>query len=131
MNRELMAQIEAGQYISLATRRHSGEFVPTPVWFAAERGNLYLFSAGNAGKVKRLRNYGDARIAPCTVTGRLTGGWIAADATLLTNPGDIATALAALQSKYGWQMHALNLLSRLGGRLHRRAYIRVVPRLEG
>lgn len=131
MNRELMTQIDAAQYISLATRRRNGDFVPTPVWFAGHRGAYYVFSAGDAGKVKRLRNFSDARIAPCTVTGKLTDGWVEAEARLLQDPTEIRTALTALQRKYGWQMRLLNILSRLGRRLDRRAYIRVVPRGTG
>ena len=65
--------IEGGNYISLATRKRSGEWVATPVWFAPDKGSYYVFSAGDAGKVKRLRNFSDSRIAACTVTGALTG----------------------------------------------------------
>lgn len=131
MNRELMTQIDDAQYISLATRRRNGDFVPTPVWFAGDRGAYYVFSAGDAGKVKRLRNFSDARIAPCTVTGKLTDGWVEAEARLIQDPTEIRTALTALQRKYGWQMRLLNILSRLGRRMDRRAYIRVVPRVTG
>ena len=47
-------------YLSFATRKRNGDFVPTPVWFAADNGVYYLFSAGDAGKVKRLRTFSDA-----------------------------------------------------------------------
>ena len=43
--------MEGGAYFSLATRKRSGDFVPTPVWFAPAGGSYYVFSAGNAGKV--------------------------------------------------------------------------------
>jgi hypothetical protein len=114
-------------YLSFATRKRSGEFVPTPVWFAPDGGVYYLFSAGDAGKVKRLRNFSTARIAPCTVSGRLTGKWHEANAFLVDSPAEIDRALAALRRKYGWQMRALDALSRLGGKMHKRAYIRVEP----
>lgn len=127
MNRELMTQIHAAKYISLATRRRNGEFVPTPVWFVSRDNAYYVFSAGNKGKVKRLHNFSDARIAPCTVTGKLTGGWIKAEARLIQDPKEVQVALTALRQKYGWQMCLLDCLARLGRRLHRRAYIRVVP----
>ncbi len=128
MDSTLLERLERGAYLSFATRKRNGEFVPTPVWFApGDDGCYYLFSAGDAGKVKRLRNFSEARIAPCTVTGRLTGGWLEAQAYLLEEPGEIAAALAGLRRKYGWQMHLLDLLSRVGGKLHRRAYIRVEP----
>ena len=73
MNRDEIEFLEGGNYISFATRKKSGEFVATPVWFAPEGDSYYLFSAGQAGKVKRLRNVSQARIAACTVTVTLTG----------------------------------------------------------
>lgn len=127
MDSKLLARLERGAYVSFATRKRSGEFVPTPVWFAPGDGGYYLFSAGDAGKVKRLRNFSESRLAPCTVTGRVTGDWLQARAFLLEEPEDIVRALAALRSKYGWQMRLLNALSRVAGKLERRAYIRVEP----
>lgn len=128
MDSKLLARLEREAYVSFATRKRSGEFVPTPVWFAPGDGGYYLFSAGDAGKVKRLRNFSEARLAPCTVTGRVTGDWLEAEAFLLDDPEDTARALAALRSKYGWQLRLLDTLSRAAGRLDRRAYIRVEPR---
>jgi uncharacterized protein len=127
MDSKILARIERGAYVSFATRKRSGEFVPTPVWFAPGDGGYYLFSAGDAGKVKRLRNFSEVRLAPCTVTGRVTGDWLPGRAFLLDQPEDVDRALAALRRKYGWQMHLLDALSRLAGKLNRRAYIRVEP----
>jgi hypothetical protein len=127
MNTTLLAELERGNYLSLATRKRSGEWVATPVWFAPHEGSYYLFSAGDAGKVKRLRNFSAARIAPCTVSGRLTGAWIDVSAFLLEDEADAALALAALRRKYGWQMRLTDLLSRVTGKMTRRRYIRVDP----
>ncbi|HEY7776684.1 MAG TPA: PPOX class F420-dependent oxidoreductase [Kineobactrum sp.] len=127
MNMTLLAELERGSYLSLATRKRSGEWVATPVWFAPHEGSYYLFSAGDAGKVKRLRNFNAARIAPCTVSGRLTGAWIDVSAFLLEDEADAALALAALRRKYGWQMRLTDLLSRVTGKMTRRRYIRVDP----
>ena len=117
--------IDRARYISFATRKRSGEFVATPVWFAPEGGGYCIFSAADAGKVKRLRNFSESRIAPCTVRGRVTGDWVDTEAHLLDDPADIARALAALHRKYGWQMRVTDLLSRLAGKIDHRAYIRV------
>lgn len=127
MTDNTFSPLESSAYLSLATRKRSGEFVQTPVWFAPDDGVYYLFSAGDAGKVKRLRNFSTSRIAPCTVTGRVTGDWVESTAFLVSDPQEIERALAALRRKYGWQMRGLDALSRLGGKLHKRAYIRVEP----
>ena len=125
MNKEEIEFLQGGNYISFATRRKSGEFVATPVWFAPHEESYYVFSAGDAGKVKRLRNFSESRIAACTITGTLTGGWIDTQAYLLDTPDEKDIALAALRRKYGWQMAIGDCFSKLTGKMQRRAYIRI------
>jgi len=48
-----IAALDRQRHVALATFRRSGAEVRTPVWFAATDGKLYVFSAGDAGKVKR------------------------------------------------------------------------------
>lgn len=43
------------------------------MWFAAAGGKLYLYSAKNAGKVKRVRATGRVEVCPCTMRGKPTG----------------------------------------------------------
>tara|TARA_R110000823_G_scaffold198080_3_gene329128 strand:- start:11146 stop:11550 length:405 start_codon:yes stop_codon:yes gene_type:complete len=125
MNKADMEFLEGGNYISFATRKRSGKWVATPVWFAPDGDSYYVFSAGDAGKVKRLGNFSESRIAPCTVTGTLTGNWLDTQAFVLSSPEDCATALRALHRKYGWQMRMTDFFSRLTGKLRQRAYIRI------
>ena len=115
--------------MSLATFRRSGAEVATPVWFAAAGGKLYVFTAGDSGKVKRLRHSSRARLAPSDARGRVQGAWRAATARLLTEPPVIERAHAALRTKYGWQMWLTDLFSRLAGRIRRRAWIEVEAEL--
>jgi len=116
------AELDRCRYISLATFRASGAEVRTPVWFAAADGKLYVFTAGESGKVKRLRRSSRARVAPCDARGTIVGTWREATARVVTPP---PAAEAALRAKYGWQKRLLDLVSRLGGRLHRRAWIEI------
>lgn len=118
-------KLESGSYMSFATRKKSGEFVATPVWFGPAGDSYYVFSAGDAGKVKRLRNFSEARIAACTVRGSVTGEWLDAQAFVLEQPAEQKTALGALRSKYGWQMKIGDVFGHLTGKMGRRAYIRV------
>jgi uncharacterized protein len=117
--------LDRHRYLSLATFRRNGHEVATPVWFAAERGKLYVFTAGDSGKVKRLRHSSRARVAPSDARGHLRGEWREANAGLLTEPRDIERAHTALRSKYGWQMWLADALARAGGRLGRRAWIEI------
>jgi hypothetical protein len=111
------------RYLSLTTFRRSGAEVRTPVWFTEVDGRLYAFTAGDSGKVKRLRVSSQARVAPCDARGQVRGAWQEATARLVDDPPLIARAHAALRTKYGWQLRGLDLVSRLTGRLRRRAWI--------
>jgi len=113
------------RYMSLATFRKNGAEVATPVWFAWDDGTLWVFTAGNAGKVKRLRNSSRARVAACDLRGRLRGPWLDAEARLVDEPPVEARAYVALRRKYGWQMWLTDLGSRLTGRIHQRKVIAV------
>ena len=113
------------RYVSLATFRRNGTEVKTPVWVAAAGGKLYVFTAGDSGKVKRLRQSSRARLAPSDARGRVLGAWRDAVARIVTEPRTIARAHAAVRAKYGWQMRLADLFSRLGGRMQRRAWIEI------
>lgn len=127
MNANEIDFMENGNYLSLATRKRSGDWVATPVWFAPDQGSYYVFSAGKAGKVKRLRNFSESRIAACTFNGTLTGDWMDTQSYVLDDKADQAIALAALRRKYGLQMLAADFFSRITGKMGRRAYIRIEP----
>ncbi len=113
------------RYVALATFRRSGAEVRTPVWFAAMDGKLYVFTAGDSGKVKRLRHSSRARVATSDVRGNVRGEWWDAHARIVTEPRVIERAHAAMRVKYGWQARLGDLFSRLTGRLPRRAWIEV------
>jgi uncharacterized protein len=119
------AELDRHRYLILATYRARGAEVATPVWFAAVDGTLYVFTAGDSGKVKRLRRSSRARVAPCDMRGTVTGPWRDATARIATDPAVIARAQAALRAKYGWTKWLVDLGSRLTGRIHRRAWIAI------
>lgn len=113
------------QYLSLSTRKRDGSRVETPVWFAKEGAYVYVFSEGSAWKVKRIRNFSDVLMSPCTVTGRITGGAVAGEAEILSSDSDINNAYGALLRKYGWKLRLIDMGSRLAGKINKRAFIRI------
>ncbi len=124
------AWFDSARYLSLSTLRKDGREVRTPVWYACDGDSLVLFSAGAAGKVKRVRRTGVGRVAACDVRGGLDGGeqgarWVEVSAHILTSPDEIARAHQALRRKYGLQMWLLDLGSRLAGRVATRAWLRL------
>jgi uncharacterized protein len=107
----------AGKYLLLTTFRKDGTAVPTPVWVAGDGGSLYVWSATDTGKVKRIRRSGDVRIGPCDIRGNPTGEQVPATARLLDRPGsDRVRSLIA--KKYG----VVGRLSMLGSRIRRRGH---------
>ena len=118
-------QLAAADYFNLATFRKNGNAVATPVWFAPQGDTFYVFSAGDAGKVKRIRSSGRARVAACDVRGQLTGEWTDAQARLVNDPAEVETAYRSLRRKYGLRMAALDFLAKLSGRYQRRQMIAV------
>ena len=120
-----IAELDRHRYMTLATFRLNGAEVATPVWFAATDGRLYVFTAGQSGKVKRLRHSPRARVVPSDARGRLRDEWREATARILTESRSIERAHAALLAKYGWQMRVTNLLSSLIGRINRRAWLEI------
>lgn len=118
-----MTALPDARYVSLATFRRDGREVRTPVWIAGSGGRLYVFTEASAGKTKRIRAQGRARLAPCTAGGRVTGEWVDATARIVDAPEAVIRAYAALRAKYGWQMRLIDWMSRLSGRYAGRAII--------
>lgn len=117
--------METHRHMSLATFRRSGAEVRTPVWFGVADGKLYVFTASDSGKVKRLLHTSRVRVAPCRVRGQVEGAWRDGTARVVTDARLLDRARAALSAKYGWQMWLLDLFSWLAGRIHRRAWIEI------
>ncbi len=113
------------KYVSLATYRRNGVEVKTPVWIAKMAGCYYVFSAGDAGKVKRIRATPRVRLAACDVRGNVHGAWIEAEARIIVDPSMIAQVRQALRGKYGFWMRLTDAMATLTGRIHRRAYIEI------
>ncbi len=95
------------KYLSLETFKKNGEGVKTPVWFAADprtdlagdEARLFIYTIGNTGKVKRIRNNPRVRIAPCTMRGELLGEWVDARAEIVTGE-EAAYGMGLLYKKY-------------------------------
>ena len=70
-------QFHNKKYLNLETYRKNGAPVLTPMWFAEQDGQFYVYSVAEVGKVKRIRNNARVRVAPCGVRGNIEGEWVA------------------------------------------------------
>ena len=106
------------KYLNLETFKKSGEGVKTPVWFAADpaadlaspAARLYAYTVGESGKVKRIRNNGRVRIAPCDMRGNVIGPWNDASAQIITGP-EAECANRLLNKKYWPWKQLLNFFA--------------------
>jgi len=110
-------------YLSLETFKKSGQGVKTPVWFAADpktditgaEARLFVYTIGVSGKVKRIRNNGRVKIAPCTMRGDVTGDWQDAQAQIITGE-EAARGMSLITKKYSPWTYILNFFAKFRSR---------------
>ncbi|MBX9719564.1 MAG: hypothetical protein K2X36_12110 [Microbacteriaceae bacterium] len=57
----------------VSTRKRDGSWVPTPVTAVNAGSVAYFLTPATSGKVKRIRNFPDVRVASATFSGERTG----------------------------------------------------------
>lgn len=107
MQEQLFLPLEGEHYISLTTFRRNEMPVATPVWFVMLDDSVCLYTGASTGKVRRIRANPRVTIAPCTLSGDVTGPTIVGTANMVSDPTTIRRIRAALGQKYGWQYHLL------------------------
>jgi PPOX class probable F420-dependent enzyme len=112
----LFDQLTEQQYLNLETFRKNGIGVKTPVWFVQDNCALFVHTAANSGKVKRIRNNGEVNIAPCKMDGSLLGDWLPAKASELSDDETNRKVDRLLDKKYGLMKKMFGMASTLQGR---------------
>ncbi|MEE8394491.1 MAG: PPOX class F420-dependent oxidoreductase [bacterium] len=118
-------RLAAAKYISVTTFRRDGRAVATPVWVVGVGDALYCYSAGDAGKVKRIRANPRVHLAPCTFKGVALGETREGEGALCDDAGERRRAFSALARKYGVIYRVLSFFSFLAGRIGKRAVLRL------
>lgn len=88
-------------YLNLETYRKNSEAMRTPVWYVKENNILFVRTIMKSGKVKRIRNYPNVKVAPCEVDGRITGQWIEGHAVFIADLLEAARIEKLFDEKYG------------------------------
>ena len=123
---DAISQFTRAKYISLETFRKTGVGVRTPVWFAADPSaaeRFYVYSAPDAGKVKRIRNNAHVRVAPCDIRGNLRGAWVDGEAHIVDG-AEPEKGQDLLRRKYGLMKRMGDFFSRLMG--HKQTVLRIM-----
>ncbi|MFD5177231.1 PPOX class F420-dependent oxidoreductase [Nocardia sp. NPDC058379] len=120
----VLSELAAGKYLLLTTFRRDGRAVPTPVWVMRDGRSLAVWSAADAGKVKRIRNGGRVTLAACDWRGRPLGASVPGSAEVLA-PDASAHFPGLMKRKYGLAARVGLLGSALRGGPDRMAGIRI------
>jgi len=95
-----------------------------PFGLLKEDDKLYVMTAANTGKVRRIHHNAQVEVAPCKLNGDLLGPPLEAMAVIL--PDDqTARANRALIRKYGWQKRIYDLGYIL--RARKRTWLEITP----
>jgi len=93
-------EIKSQKYISLESYKKNNQPVRTPVWFVIEDDAILVVTREKTGKVKRIRNNQQIKIATCTIKGKVTGEWLSGVASIV-NEEQTAHAVKLRDKKYG------------------------------
>ncbi|MCX6055440.1 MAG: PPOX class F420-dependent oxidoreductase [Chloroflexi bacterium] len=98
------------KFINIETFRKNGVGVKTPVWFVEINEELCFTTESDSGKVKRMKNNPNVRIAPCKMDGTVTGDWCDAKIRFMEE-SEFKNTEKSYNKKYG----VTKLLFDLGG----------------
>jgi len=107
-------EIKSHKCISLETYRKNNQPVKTAVWFVVKNNLVYVVTRSQTGKVKRLENNLQVKIAPCTFKGKVTGSWVSGTAKILDEK-QTKEAVKLRDKKYGLMAKIAKFLSRTKG----------------
>ena len=107
-------EIESQKYISLETYRKNNQPVRTPVWFVIKNNLVYVVTRDQTGKVKRLRNNQEVKIATCSINGKVTGQWLNGTAKILSE-AETKEVVKWRDKKYGFITKFAKFLSKSKG----------------
>ena len=104
------------KYILLETIRKNNTPVKTPVWFVLKNNLVYVVTREETGKIKRLKNNKNVRLAPCTFRGKPTGDWQPGIASFVTEQ-ETKDAIRLRREKYGFMEKIAQFASKSKGEL--------------
>jgi PPOX class probable F420-dependent enzyme len=106
--------LEGSRTALLTTYRPGGEAVGTPLSIALADGKAYFVTANDSGKARRLAQTARVTLAPCTISGKVTGEAVHGQARRLAPDERRRTAKGLLKPTQGlfWSL----VMYRLQGR---------------
>ena len=104
------------KYINLETYRKDQTPVKTPVWFVIDNGQLYITTKVTTGKVKRLRNNQNARIAVCSMKGDIKSNWVDVGLEKILEESNVEKIVKLRKKKYGFSARLISMFTSQKGK---------------
>ena len=104
------------KYLSLETYKRDNTPIQTPVWFVTENDHLYITTKETTGKVKRLRNNQNARIAVCSMKGDIKSNWVNVGLEKIPEESDVEKIVKLRKKKYGFSARLISMFTSQKGK---------------
>ena len=111
-----LEQFSKQKYINLETYKRDNTPVKTPVWFVIDKGLVYIITRESTGKVKRLKNNQNVRVAPCSFKGEIKNEWVNGKAQKVTG-SEADNVIKLRKKKYGFAVRLSGLFTSQKGNL--------------
>ena len=115
MNSKL-EQFTDQKYLNLETYKKDQTPIQTPVWFIIENDQIYITTKETTGKVKRLRNNQNGRIAICSMKGDIKGDWINVGLQRINEDSDVEKIVKLRKKKYGFSARLISMFTSQKGK---------------
>ena len=104
------------KYLSLETYKRDNTPIQTPVWFVIDNDQLYITTRETTGKVKRLRNNQNARIAVCSMKGDIKSDWVDVGLEKIPEESDVEKIVKLRKKKYGFSARLISMFTSQKGK---------------
>ena len=104
------------KYLSLETYKRNNTPVQTPVWFVIDNDQLYITTKETTGKVKRLRNNQNARIAVCSMKGDIKSNWVDVGLEKIPEESNVEKIVKLRKKKYGFSARLISMFTSQKGK---------------
>ena len=104
------------KYLSLETYKRDNTPIQTPVWFVIDNDQLYITTKETTGKVKRLRNNQNARIAVCSMKGDIKSNWVDVGLEKISEESDVEKIIKLRKKKYGFSARLISMFTSQKGK---------------
>ena len=104
------------KYLSLETYKRDNTPIQTPVWFVIDNDQLYITTKETTGKVKRLRNNQNARIAVCSMKGDIKSNWVDVGLEKIPEDSNVEKIVKLRKKKYGFSARLVSMFTSQKGK---------------